>query len=145
MLLRFGKRENVTFSPLVGNLRRNEKIYHTKLCKRLCGQICAKLRTSLVSAENSVLIAPAVFPIFEKNLLWYRKAEFSAVNWQRNFAPRKGRSQIGLSEKQTSPILGRCVQFWGRSIRRRELKKLLDKNVQNLQAAVKRRKSARCR
>lgn len=31
LLLKFGKRENVTFSPLVANLRRNEKSYHTKL------------------------------------------------------------------------------------------------------------------
>lgn len=53
MLLKFGKRENVTFSPLVGNLRRNEKSYYSKLSKRgvvnrhplpVSVQICASIK-----------------------------------------------------------------------------------------------------
>ena len=64
--------------------------------------------------------------------------EFSAANWQRNFAPRKERSKIGLSDKSTSPILGRCVQFWTDLCTAGVRKNLLDKNVQNLQAVVKR-------
>nr|DAQ79860.1 MAG TPA: hypothetical protein [Caudoviricetes sp.] len=50
MLLKFGKRENVTFSPLVGNLRRNEKAI-TQNCAKGCAgryaQNSAHLRSAL--------------------------------------------------------------------------------------------------
>nr|DAY94505.1 MAG TPA: hypothetical protein [Caudoviricetes sp.] len=52
------------------------------------------------------MIAPAVFSIFEKNLSRQRRAEKSAVNWQRIFPPRKGQSKIGLSQKTDLPNFG---------------------------------------
>ena len=85
------------------------KSYHTKLCKRLCGQICAKLRTSLFSAESSVLIV----------------AEFSAASWQRNFALRKEQPKIRLSEKTDIPSFGAMCPVLARSMRRRGAQRVI--------------------
>lgn len=49
--------------------------------------------------------------------------EFSAANWQRNFAPRKERSKIGLSDKSTSPNFGEMCPVLDRSMHRRGAQK----------------------
>nr|DAJ74129.1 MAG TPA: hypothetical protein [Caudoviricetes sp.] len=52
-----------------------------------------------------------------------RRAEFSAANWQRNFAPRKGQSKIGLSQKTDIPNFGEMCPVLDRSMRRRGAQK----------------------
>ena len=112
MLLRFGKREN---------------LYHTKLCKELCGQICAKLRTSLVSTENSVLIAPAVFRFLRKTIE-AKESGFFRRQLAAQFYATKRTAPNWAVRKTDLPNFGEMCPVLARSMRRRGVQRAIGQN-----------------